>query len=125
MNLAACGFFMSLGGDVGCSLEELKPSAWFRTRVQEWQKSVAQWKQKQTEYTASVSKKQSERASKKGARERNAVKLAALAAAKAKADEARKEKGTEPTEKELEACHGPAPVSELGASLKSDRGRHH
>jgi len=83
-------------------VEELKPSIWFREKVQTWQKAVAQWKQKQTECKSSLAKKQSERAAKKKAREAAASRAATKAAARAKLEEMRKEKGTEPTEKDIE-----------------------
>jgi len=88
---------------VNSRVEELKPSNWSREKLQSWQKVVAIWQKKQQDYKAASSKKMAERASRKAMREREAVKAAAVAAAKAKLEE-KKEQDGQPDEKQAEAA---------------------
>ncbi|CAK9060614.1 unnamed protein product [Durusdinium trenchii] len=68
-------------------VEDLSPSAWFKTKWSAWQKQVHTWQNKQTEYKGKMQKKATEKAQK----EARKLQAAKVAEAKAAAEKAKKE----------------------------------
>ncbi|CAK9107080.1 unnamed protein product [Durusdinium trenchii] len=85
-------------------VEDLSPSAWFKTKWSAWQKQVHTWQNKQTEYKGKMQKKATEKASPGGMnrRQKEARKLQAAKVAEAKAAAEKAKKEQEKAEKEDE-----------------------
>jgi len=95
-------------------VEDLSPSAWFKTNLAAWNKTYAAWKKKLEDYKAQLAKKAAEKAAKAAKKAAEAAKKAAAEkAAKAKAalEAAKKEKakkdGKEEEKKEEEKAEEP------------------
>eukprot|EP00933_Yihiella_yeosuensis_P020190 TRINITY_DN1624_c1_g1_i1.p1 TRINITY_DN1624_c1_g1~~TRINITY_DN1624_c1_g1_i1.p1 ORF type:complete len:922 (+),score=332.71 TRINITY_DN1624_c1_g1_i1:84-2768(+) len=80
-------------------IEDLIPSAWFHTRSAAFNKALAAWQKKQSDYKALLQRKAQEKAA-KAAKKAAAEKAAALKAAAEKAKKEKAEKEGKPVEEE-------------------------